>query len=243
MREPSGQLAPRRWRSPGSRSRRSSAPCTSLRTEEGKLGKWVSPAGPQGQTLPAWASRPPAEPRAGAPGQRRRGSVRARGRAAGACAAAPRPPAALAPRPSAPRRRWPSRHPLGGALPLLGRYRHRAREAGARRGARTRRAQREGGRGCAPRPADCGGPGPRRRAAPRLGRRAAGETSPPGRTGAALREGPASLLVYGKVSRRAPGLRVAEQGRLSHVGVQESFPSWPEIKHEAKDHRFQHIGQ
>lgn len=28
---------------------------------------------------------------------------------------------------------------------------------------------------------------------------------------------PALLLVYGKVSRRAPGLHIAEQGRLSHV--------------------------
>ena len=32
-----------------------------------------------------------------------------------------------------------------------------------------------------------------------------------------LGRAPASLLVYGKVSRQAPGLHVAEQGRLSHV--------------------------
>lgn len=40
-----------------------------------------------------------------------------------------------------------------------------------------------------------------------------------GEDGGGERQGdPASLLVYGKVSRGAPGLHTAEQGRLSQAG-------------------------
>ncbi|TKC34344.1 hypothetical protein EI555_002903, partial [Monodon monoceros] len=38
-----------------------------------------------------------------------------------------------------------------------------------------------------------------------------------------LGRAPASLLVYGKVSRQAPGLHVAEQGRLSHLTGEHGF--------------------
>lgn len=211
-----------------SRGRRQPFPPPSAR--RGETGEVGHPGRPRPPTLPGLASRSPAEPQAWAaaeavwlerrrpgPGLRcpRLGALpasalaRARRQSCGALALPPRP------------RRGPSRYSGESDIQRERLAQTAAPGSRADPAARTRtphagRRWRPGGRRAPPGPGPAAGrPQPRAALAGRLRAR-------PGRSGPRAAEGrirrlgraPAS---YGKVSRQAPGLHVAEQGRLSHV--------------------------
>ncbi|XP_053072145.1 translation initiation factor IF-2-like [Acinonyx jubatus] len=241
---PSGQLAPCSSHSPGQSAARGSRLSHPGSRRGG--GNW--------RTRSSWPSSRSRPSRPSPAGLQPRGAAGVAGQVpAPRCCARPLPLPTRSARPAAPLalppppRRGPSLYYGNGDI---------QRERLARTAAPGSRAAggSVGGAGCggraagalarAPAPRPSGPPAPDRRGAspeprPRWLR---GLRASPGRPGSRAGRGrirrfgrePAAALVYGKVSRRAPGLHVAEQGRLSHVRVQKSLPSRPEIKHEAK---------